>query len=160
MNPYVKRSVTGILRVSGVFKGSGSLGELRSPDEVEVKNGHPLECLGRQKRHWRRYQHHERVRVVGHWEGAFATFRDLTRTSLRTQWRRQAPESSEPRLRGFVQSWVDLKTSASQFVGWRFRSGHTALNVHSQMTDRIFVCPATNDHGMSSNTFDCEWPVS
>ena len=98
-----------ILRVSGVFKGSGSLEELRSPGKVEVKNGHPLECLGWQERHWRRYQHHEQVRVVGHWERAFATFRDLTRTSLGTQWRREASESAEPRLRGLVQSWVDLK---------------------------------------------------
>ena len=37
------------------------------------------------------------------------TFRDLTRTSLRTQWRRQASESSEPRLHGFVKLWVDIK---------------------------------------------------
>ena len=95
--------------MSGVFDGSGSLGELRSPDEVDVKNGHPLECLGRQERHWRRYQHHEQVRVVRHWERAFATFCDLTRTSLRTQRRREASESVEPRLRGLVQSWVDLK---------------------------------------------------
>ena len=53
MNPYVKQSVTGILRASGVFKGSGTLGELRSSDEAEVKNGHPSEYLGRQERHWR-----------------------------------------------------------------------------------------------------------
>ena len=50
LNAYVKRFVVDILRATGVRRGNGSLGELHSSDETEVKKRYPYHARNRRVR--------------------------------------------------------------------------------------------------------------